>query len=115
MVSYTFTGFFQPVDNAIVNTVKAGSSIPVKFSLGGNQGLQIFATGSPTSVAVSCNATAPTDEIETVTAGNSSLQYDAGADQYHYVWKTDKSWVGCRQLKVTLKDGSVKTAMFKFR
>src|SRR5262249_27214781 len=49
-VLYTFSGFFQPVDNLpTVNSVKAGSAIPVKFSLDGNQGLNIFAAGSPTS------------------------------------------------------------------
>ncbi|MGE5603197.1 MAG: lamin tail domain-containing protein, partial [Nitrososphaerales archaeon] len=35
-----FTGFFQPVDNLpTLNTVKAGSAIPVKFGLGGVKGL----------------------------------------------------------------------------
>ena len=115
-VSYAFNGFFQPVDNAAVNTVKAGSAIPVKFGLGGNQGLNIFATNSPASVATAqCDGSA-TDEVEvTVTAGNSSLSYDPGANQYNYVWKTEKNWIGCRQLRMTFKDGSVRTAMFKFR
>jgi hypothetical protein len=115
-VSYNFNGFFQPVDNYIVNTVKAGSAIPVKFSLGGNQGLAIFAANSPASVATAQCDGAASDEVEvTVTAGNSSLSYDAGANQYNYVWKTEKNWIGCRQLRMTLKDGSVRTAMFKFR
>jgi hypothetical protein len=115
-VSYSFNGFFQPVDNAAVNTVKAGSAIPVKFSLGGNQGLAIFAVNSPASIATAQCDGSTTDEVEvTVTAGNSSLSYDAGANQYNYVWKTEKNWIGCRQLRMTLKDGSVRTAMFKFR
>jgi hypothetical protein len=115
-VSYNFNGFFQPVDNNVVNTVKAGSAIPVKFSLGGNQGLAIFAANSPASVATAQCDGAATDEVEvTVTAGNSSLSYDAGANQYNYVWKTEKNWLGCRQLRMTFKDGSVRTAMFKFR
>jgi len=41
-----FSGFFQPVDNLpTLNLVKAGSAIPVKFSLGGNKALSIFAAG----------------------------------------------------------------------
>ncbi len=116
IVSYTFNGFFQPIDNNAVNAAKAGSAIPVKFSLGGNQGLNIFAAGSPTSQAVACDSMAPIDEIEsTVTAGASTLQYDAGTGQYIYVWKTEKQWLGCRQLRVTLRDGSTRTATFKFR
>jgi hypothetical protein len=116
IVSYAFNGFFQPIDNNATNAAKAGSAVPVKFTLGGNQGLDIFAAGSPTSQAVSCDSQAPIDEIETtVTAGGSTLQYDAGSGQYIYVWKSEKGWLGCRQLRVVLRDGSVRTAMFKFR
>jgi hypothetical protein len=42
-INYVFLGFFQSVDNTIWNSVQAGSAIPVKFSLNGNQGLNIFA------------------------------------------------------------------------
>lgn len=43
---FNFSGFLQPVDNLdTLNTVKAGAGIPVKFSLGGNQGLSILAAG----------------------------------------------------------------------
>ncbi|THF88387.1 hypothetical protein E7T09_04055 [Deinococcus sp. KSM4-11] len=117
-VQYPFAGFFQPVDNLpMVNTVKAGQAIPIKFSLGGNYGLNIFAAGSPTSALVPCNQTAPVDDIEqTVTAGGSSLSYDPGSKMYNYVWKTDKAWANtCRLLTVTLNDGSVHKALFNFR
>lgn len=116
-VNYNWTGFFQPVNNMpTLNISKAGSSIPVKFSLSGNQGLNIFAAGSPGSAPITCDSTDPTDPIEsTVTAGSSSLSYDPTADQYIYVWKTDKSWAGtCRQLTVTLVDGTKHRANFKF-
>jgi HYR domain len=117
-VVYPWSGFFQPVDNLPTeNVVKAGSAIPVKFSLGGNQGLNILASGSPSSVVYTCGSSAGDDPIElTVTAGSSSLQYDATANQYIYVWKTDKNWGGtCRQLKVKLADGTVAhAANFKF-
>jgi hypothetical protein len=113
-VVYDWTGFFRPVDNLpTLNQAKAGSAIPVKFSLQGNQGLSIFASGFPQSAPIACDATAPVDGIETVTAGNSNLSYDETADQYTYVWKTDKSWTGCRQLTVKLIDGTIHTANFK--
>jgi hypothetical protein len=117
-VIYDFDGFFQPIDNLpTVNTVKAGSSVPVKFSLNGDQGLSIFAAGSPSSKVMSCSTTATNDPVEeTSTAGNSSLQYDALADQYVYVWKTDKSWAKtCRQLTVKLADGTTHSANFSFK
>src|SRR5262249_47199692 len=48
VVITAFTGFFQPVDNLpTINIVNAGRAVPVKFSLGGNFGLAIFAPGFP--------------------------------------------------------------------
>lgn len=117
-VVYDFSGFFQPVDNLpVVNTVNAGRAIPIKFSLNGDQGLAIFATGYPKSQTVQCASTGPVDGIEeTLTAGSSSLSYDASLDQYSYVWKTEKSWAGtCRQLIVKLADGTSHRANFQFR
>ncbi|HZG94977.1 MAG TPA: PxKF domain-containing protein, partial [Mycobacteriales bacterium] len=53
--AWQFEGFFAPVDNApIVNVVKAGSTVPVKFGLGGNRGMDIFAPGFPASSKVAC-------------------------------------------------------------
>lgn len=116
-VSFAFNGFFRPIDNLpVVNKVKAGQSIPVKFSLGGDMGLNIFAAGYPKSVVQSCSSGAATDDIEeTVTAGGSSLSYDPLTGQYNYVWKTDKGWAGqCRQLIVKFADGNTQVANFNF-
>jgi probable HAF family extracellular repeat protein len=116
-VIYDFTGFFRPVDNPdVLNKAKAGSALPVKFSLGGDMGLDVFSSGSPSSRAIGCDSSDPVDAIEeTVTAGSSSLSYDATTDLYTYVWKTNKAWAGtCRQLAVTLDDGSTHLANFKF-
>lgn len=116
-VVFDFSGFFRPVDNPpTLNVVKAGSGIPLKFSLSGDQGLDIVAFGYPASYGVDCNTSAPLDTVEqTVTAGASSLSYDADVDQYVYVWKSDKAWAGtCRRLDVTLIDGTRHIAHFKF-
>jgi hypothetical protein len=116
-VIYDWHGFFQPIDNNMLNVAKGGSAIPVKFSLSGYQGLNIFATGYPRSIKINCDSNTAEDSIETtVTAGGSSLTYDALADQYVYVWKTEKSWAGtCRQLQVKLSDEMTYTANFKFK
>ena len=99
-----------------MNVAAAGSSIPVKFSLNGDNGLNIFAAGYPVSQQITCSDGAPVSAIEeTVTAGNSSISYDAATDQYTYVWKTDKSWKGtCRQLILKLNDNSFHVANFQF-
>jgi hypothetical protein len=117
LVVSAFTGFFAPVDNPpIVNVVIAGKAIPVTFSLGGNRGLAIFAAGSPRVVTVPCGSSAPTDVIETTVAANASgLQYDVATGRYTYVWKTQKTWVGCRRLELLFVDESLRTADFKFQ
>jgi hypothetical protein len=118
-VGFRFGGFFQPVDNPpILNLVKAGSSVPLNFSLGGNQGLGILASGSPSSTQIGCDNAASTDAIEdtTGTAGQSGLTYDSKSGQYSYVWKTVKAWAStCRRLSLTLTDGTVHIANFKFK
>jgi probable HAF family extracellular repeat protein len=117
-LSYDFVGFLQPVDNPgttnVVNTLKAGSAVPVKFTLGGNLGLNILAANSPSSALYACGGGIEDAVEETVTAGGSSFTYDATTGQYIYVWKTDKAWAGtCRKLTVTLKDGTSRQALFK--
>lgn len=117
-VLYNFTGFFAPVENLpTFNEMKAGQAVPVKFSLSGNKGLNIFAVDSPNSVQISCTSGDPVAAVEeTVTAGSSSLSYDASSDRYNYVWKTDSAWKNtCRQLNVVLNDGSTHSAKFKFK
>jgi hypothetical protein len=118
VVIYQFLGFFQPVDNLpTFNSVKAGQGIPVRFSLGGNYGLNILAAGSPTSQPIACSSGEPVDDIEqVVTVSNSGLQYDAPTDTYTYSWKTQKAWAGtCRQFNLTLTDGSSHLANFQFK
>ena len=115
---YNFTGFFAPIDNPpALNEMKAGQAAPVKFSLGGDQGLNIFAAGSPSSVQITCGTNDPIAPVEeTETAGSSSLSYDSTSGIYKYVWKTDSSWKNtCRLLTITLRDGTVHTAKFKFK
>ena len=91
------------------------SSDLVKFSLGGDQGLNILTPGSPYSQATTCGGGA-TDPVETTTNSNSGLTYDAASGQYTYVRKTDKAWKGtCRTFHLALTDGTGPTALFQFR
>lgn len=123
-VIFNWNGFFQPIDNnGVFNQVQAGRTIPAKFSLGGDQGLNILAPAtdttpaSPTSVQVQCpNSTAQVDQLEELsTATVSGLKYDATADQYIYNWKTLSGYAGsCRKFTLTLTDGTPHIAYFKF-
>jgi hypothetical protein len=115
---FTFTGFFDPVKNPpIMNQMNAGRAVPLKFSLGGNQGLAIFAVGFPTSQNIQCDTLSPIDPVEqTTTVGSSSLSYDPATGIYTYLWKTEKSWAGtCRQMTVQFIDGQTYVLNFKFQ
>ena len=117
---YDFGGFLAPVASApVLNSVKSGSALPIKFSLGGDKGSDILATGSPTSKSLTCPESptvADIGEAATSTAGNSGLTYDASTATYTYVWKTDKSWANtCRTFVLRLANGSEYTANFQFK
>jgi hypothetical protein len=110
----SFAGFYRPVRNGMLNRVGAAASIPIRFSLGGNQGLDIFSAG-PSSRRIDC-ATAAVDEAvvaaDAQTTSASGLTYHAGSAHYTFVWKTEKVWAGtCRRFSFTLKnpDGTAGT------
>jgi len=117
-VMWPFTGFFSPVDNLpILNIATAGSTIPVKFSLGGNRGLAIFYdTTYPKAVPVACPSSATTDTIEVTTTSASGLTYDASTNTYQYNWKTAKTFATkCYRLDIKFVDGSTYSANFQFK
>ena len=101
-----------------MNLVKAGSAIPVRFSLGSYQGLDIFMPGYPASQPMGCSNSTLNGVVQDPTAstGFSSLSYDPTTDQYTYVWQTNRAWKGtCRKLLVQLNDGSTPEAYFQFK
>lgn len=110
---FAFSGFFAPVINPpAFNSVSAGQAIPVKFSLGGDYGLDIFATGYPTSHSISCDGRVQGSG----STSQGTLSYNAVSGTYTYVWKTDKRWSKtCRDLVLRFSDGSEYSALFKFR
>ena len=84
---FQFSGFMQPVDAyPTFNVMKAGAAAPVKFSLGGFRGTNIFAPGYPKSQAINCGSSVSESTLEqTTTAGASSLTYDEFTDlSVHY-------------------------------
>jgi Tol biopolymer transport system component len=110
-VVYRFDGFQSVEPFPTLNAVNPGEDVPIRFSLGGNQGLDVLAGGSPTSQPTPCNAT---DPLSDGTPASGKLQYAAKADRYTYLWTTSKAWAGtCRQLIVVLRDGTVHRASFK--
>ncbi|MHA7292188.1 PxKF domain-containing protein [Arthrobacter sp. MDT3-24] len=117
-VVWPFSNFVGSVDPLpTLNATKAGGVVPVRFSLGGDRGLNILAAGSPTSAQINCDLSAPVDLIEetAVSPGANALSYDAPTDRYAYNWKTNKAWKNtCRHLTFKLADGASYQANFRF-
>lgn len=115
-VVYPWSGFFEPVNNPqVLNRAKAGTAIPVRFSLGGDQPLPVLATGSPEITNVNCPKWTTDDVEQTVSASTSSLAYESATGQYVYTWKTQTNWTNkCRRFRLVLKDGTSREAIFRF-
>ena len=116
VLAWTLKGFYQPVDmNGVYNTVKNGSTVPLKFEIfAGNTELTDVANiKSLTYAQTSCDATATTDEIETIATGGTSLRYADG--QFIYNWKTPKTAGKCYRVTMTTLDGSSLVAYFKLK
>jgi hypothetical protein len=116
VTGYSFTGFFSPIANLpTLNPVNAGSTVPVKFSLSGFRGFNLFAQGYPASQAMTCDGVV-TGPLQRTSLGPEGFTYDPLLDQYKYVWQTDRRWMGtCRQLVVRFGDGTEKRANFRFQ
>jgi parallel beta-helix repeat protein len=113
-VAYDFGGFESPVTTQTgVNTVTAGSAVPLVFSLHGAFGPNVLA-GTPYSDTVPCSGGTLTGGLPISSPGKSGLQYDATTGMYQLNWKTEKAWSGCRQLVLTTSDGVTHRATFRF-
>ena len=118
-VHYNFIGFLPPVDNPpIVNSTKAGQVIPVKWQLTDYNGNLIGDLGTLSgmgSLQIACVGGLPVDAIDQLAApGATVFRFDG--TQFIYNWQTSKPWGGtCRQLQVTLTDGTTHIANFTFK
>ena len=116
-LTWPFSGFANPIKDApAFNTITAGREVMIRFGLGGDRGLGIFAASSPSSVAVSCATGTPTGSPTPLSSTDFELRYQAGPDRYTLRWDTSRAWAGtCRQLTLALMDGSTHVALFNFR
>lgn len=115
---FPFRGFFAPVlSPPSFNSAQAGQTVPVKFGLGGFEGMAIFAPGYPTSSPVACPSSTATSSMDAAAGGaTSQLVYDAETESYTYLWRTERGWARtCRQLTMKFIDGSEYSALFRFR
>jgi predicted extracellular nuclease len=101
---YEFGGFEPPIREE--NVAKAGQAIPVKFSLGGFFGYDIF---------FQMPSWQDGTKVDAASIGG-GLKYDWDDGMYVIVLETDKDWKGeTLDLVLELADGTVHTATFDFR
>ena len=119
VLAWTINGFYQPVDmNNVVNTVKGGSTVPLKFEVfkGGTELTATSVVNQPlTAKKISCT-TGAEDAIETLSpTGSTNLRYDTTAGQFIYNWQTPKAPNTCYQVTVVTQDGTAIVALFKLK
>jgi 6-phosphogluconolactonase (cycloisomerase 2 family) len=108
-----FAGFVGSIQDG--SSVRAGSEVPIRFSLGGFRGDDVLTDGSPSSVRVDCDDPGePTGGRPA--ASDDGLRFDASAGTYTFAWETQRSWAWtCRAFILTLRDGSVHRLVVSFR
>jgi hypothetical protein len=112
VLAWTLKGFYQPVDmNGVLNTVKGGSTVPLKFEVFKTvAGTEITATSAiktPVKASkVTCDSGATLDEIETLASGGTTLRYDSTGGQFIYNWQTPKQPGACYNVNIGTIDGS---------
>jgi X-Pro dipeptidyl-peptidase len=111
-VIYAFRGFLGIYNPPRFQKVLAGGSVALKFKLGGNFGLGVIS--SVTSRLINCTSGAVVGA--TVSHATTPLRYAAGKRRYIYAWQTQGTWSGtCREVLLTLNDGTTHTARFKLK
>ena len=115
--AWTVSGFYQPVDmNGVVNTVKNGSTVPLKFELfaGSTELTNTSYVVSFTAKQVACSGGLE-DSITLAETGATSLRYDSVAGQFIFNWQTPKKAGYCYTVTGAFQDGSSLVASFKLK
>jgi len=117
VVPWSVKGFYAPMDmGGVTNTVKAGTTIPLKFEVfAGDREITDPARVTVSTRTVPCTTSAGTDEIETPGTGSTPLRYDAVAGQFVQVWRTPTEPGVCSAVTATAADGPATTAYVRTR
>jgi hypothetical protein len=118
--AWTLIGFHSPVDMEayVVNTVKGGSTVPVKFEVfaGPTELTDVAFIGAKlTTQATYCTGGLIEDPIEAVATGGTTLRYDWTGGQFIFNWQTPRSPGACYNVTLITADGSSLTAKFRLK
>ncbi|WP_439938412.1 PxKF domain-containing protein [Nocardia sp. N13] len=119
VAAWRLDGFYKPVTmgTSVVNTVKAGSTVPLKFNV--YKGAVPMTAGIGATFAankVTCDGSDVQDPVDFVTTGATSLRYDAAGGQWIQNWATPSGGKGsCYRVTMTTGDGSKISADFALK
>ncbi len=110
-------GFAKPIDmGGVFNTVKNGSTVPVKFAVyAGDTKVTDTSKVTLSAAKVTCATGAAEDALEVTATGATSLRYDGTAGQFVYNWATPQTAGACYALTMTTADGTPTKALFKLK
>lgn len=119
VLGWTLTGFYSPVDMGtnVWNTVKGGSTVPLKFRIfAGPTEITDISMVSMSTKMVSCvGGTEDPVDVDMLSSGSTTLRYDTTEMQFIQNWKTPKQPGKCYEVKMTANDGSSIVAYFKLK
>jgi hypothetical protein len=119
VLGWTAKGFYAPVNmGGVWNTVKNGSTVPLKFEVFTDHELTdtSVVSGFTQQPATCPGGSAVTDPVEQLsTTGGTSLRYDTTAGQFVQNWQTPKKPGACFTVTATLRDGSAISAGFMLK
>jgi hypothetical protein len=119
VLAWTLRGFYKPTDmSGVLNSVKNGATVPLKFQVfaGSNELTSTSYIQQPLfAKQISCDTSAPIDDLEMTATGGTSLRYDGTSGQFIFNWQTPKTAGVCYAVTVTTNDGSSLTASFKLK
>jgi TolB protein len=108
-VVYPFIGFFAPLASGGMTQVRPGDTVPLKFSIGADYGLDVLTDA--TATPIDC---ATEQEIGPAAPAPGPFTYNASQDRYMKVWSTEKSMAGsCYAVALSFRDGTRHEAHFR--
>jgi YVTN family beta-propeller protein len=115
---YDWEGFLATFRNPpVLNDTSSKTVQTFWFRLGGDRGLDVL-DGIPASRRIDCSTKAPLGDLSPAEPPAwSGLAYHASTQRYSYPWKPPKgnAYAGtCRELVLTLADGSSHSAWLRF-
>lgn len=118
VLAWTATGFYRPVDmGGVVNRVKGGSTVPLKFELFAGDTELTDATNVKESFTVElwngCATANVVDNVEMTSTGGTEFRYDTTGGQFIQNWKLPPG-KGCYKVTFTAKDQSTSSTLVAY-